>query len=185
MNHMTRAFAACLAAITLCAIATSCGDVHAGSSAGSKPAPAGSAAMGSAPAPSCPAQPPARPATDATGTGRSLEPVAADQVLLCDYNGPLNGPHPGALSGHVLITDSRIVGRLRSGLNALGARPAGTVNCPMDTGATLLAIFSDGVHQVQLLDRASGCQTVTNGSLTRWVGGSGVTATMRGLLNRS
>lgn len=180
-----RSLAAALTALALGALTTACGTVHAHSSAGSAPSPAASATMGSGATATCPAHRPAKPASDAAGTSRSLEPLAADQVLLCGYDGPLNSPHPAALAGHLLVTDTRIVGALRAGFNGLGAVPKGRYSCPNDSGAIVVAVFSDGVHEVQLFDKVSGCPTVTNGSLTRWVGGSRVNTTVQDLLHAS
>ncbi len=183
MTLATRSTAALVAALALGALSTACGDVHARASAGSAPSPASSVVP--AAATHCPAQRPARPHSDAVGTGERLEPLAADQVLLCAYNGPLNGPHAGALAGHVLVTDARTVEALRSAFNGLGGPPKGQYSCPNDTGTAVVAVFDDGVHEVQLIDRTSGCPTVTNGSLTRWMGTSRVNATVQGLLHRS
>jgi hypothetical protein len=172
------------AGAALAVLVTGCGDQRAGTSPGTAPEPAVSAALGSVVADHCPARQPARPASDVAGLERSLEPLKADRLLLCGYGGRTGTARPGALNGHALVTDPAVVERLRTGLDGLGPVPKGTYNCPDDTGATVLAVFTDGVHEVQLTDRTTGCSTVTNGVLTRWVGGSAVNATVRGLLRR-
>jgi hypothetical protein len=181
MTMGPRPTAAVVGAVALAALLTGCGRVHAGTGPGTAPAPAASAALRSALADRCPAHTPGHPASDVDGTDTSLEPLAADRVLLCSYRGPTG---TGALIGHTLVTDRQAVDRLRAALNKLGPVPKGTYNCPNDTGASVLAVFTDGVHEVQLVDRTTGCSTVTNGARTRWVGASTVDNSLYALLRR-
>lgn len=178
-------------ALALAVLSTACGDVHADGTPGAAPAPAVSAVLRSAAADRCPVHPPARPAHDVSGTDATLEPLAANRLLLCGYG----APRPGVMvrtggaaahtTTHALVTDRTAVDRLRSDFNSLGAVPDGKFSCPADTGATVIATFTDGVHEVQLRDAVTGCSTVTNGSRTRWVGASKVNATVLALLNHS
>jgi hypothetical protein len=183
IGHRTTGAATAVLAIAALA---ACGSVHTNQSPRAGTSPAAAAIMRPAVADSCPGRLPTRLTSDVSGTTSTLEPLKADQLLLCGYDGALRGgTHPAALSEHRLVTDRSTIDRLRSDLNGLGPVPRGRFACPFDSGARVIAIFTDGAHEVQLRDAVSGCATVTNGSLTRWVGSSQVNTTVQALLHHT
>ncbi|MEY9940029.1 hypothetical protein [Streptacidiphilus sp. MAP5-3] len=123
----------------------------------------------------CPSQEPQEPqdqATDVTGTRDVLEPLAANRLLLCGYaNLSSNGVRRIRVTSRV-ITDQATISGFRSALNALPTPSGGTYECPDDTGSAALEIFTDGSHEVELLQGMTGCQMVTNGFRDGWVGTS-------------
>jgi hypothetical protein len=194
MRTGQRAGTAVAALAAVATLGTACGDVHADGRAGAAPLPAASAALRSATADRCPARPAARPVSDAAGVRDRLEPLTAARVLLCGYGAPggrsgamapAGAVSAGAPTGHALVTDPAVVATLRSRFNALGPVPRGRFSCPNADGSVVIAVFTDGVQEVQLRDEVSGCATVTNGSLTRWVGSSGVNDTVLALLRHT
>ncbi|MBF9069472.1 hypothetical protein [Streptacidiphilus fuscans] len=122
----------------------------------------------------CPAEPPKDQATDVYGTGDVLEPLTANRLLLCGYAyWASNGTRTVQRTSRV-ITDQATINGFRSALNALPTPPGGTYECPNDTGSAALEIFTDGGHEVELLQAVTGCQSVTNGVREGWVGTSQV-----------
>ncbi|MFI6048946.1 hypothetical protein ACIBCO_02520 [Streptomyces violascens] len=129
----------------------------------------------------CPDAPPAFKASDGSDHG-SLEPLAANRLLLCGYPPP-NLNTRGMTSRQALVTDKSVLDRLRASLNRLGEPPSGPVNCPADKKAKVLEIFSDGHHAVELVAKLTGCQEVTNGHRDGWVGNSDANTIVMGLLS--
>ncbi|MGW1864570.1 hypothetical protein ACWCPS_03290 [Streptomyces mauvecolor] len=121
----------------------------------------------------CPAAPP----DVMINGGGSLEPLVANRLLLCGY-----AHGPAATTGQALVTDKAVLDRLRTSLNKLGEAPIGPVNCPADTGAKVLEIFSDGRHVAELVEKLTGCQVVSDGNHDGRVGNSDVGTTVMGLL---
>lgn len=129
----------------------------------------------------CPAASPAHAAGDVSGSG-SLEPLVPKRLLLCGYSTVhLNG-RPRTATAHALVTDTATLTRIRTSLNKLGPPPGGTVNCPNDTGSHVLEIFTDGAHEVELVQTMSGCEEVSDGSRVGWVGTSDLRAAVMELL---
>jgi hypothetical protein len=182
VGHRWTAVAA--GSLALVGLLAGCGKEHVTQQTGTAPVTAVSTALRDVRGGTCPAGPPARPAGDAPGMTKALEPLAANRVLLCQYGSQTRAQVPARLSAHALVTDPGTVRSLRASLAALGPVRKGSYNCPRDTGARVLAIFTDGTRAVELTDRISGCATVTNGSYTRWVGTSGVNDSVRRLLRR-
>ncbi|WP_438289768.1 hypothetical protein [Streptomyces sp. HUAS TT7] len=128
----------------------------------------------------CPVAPPALKTGGADDRG-SLEPLAANRLLLCGYSTQdLN--ERGATPRQALVTDQAVLQRLRTSLNRLGEPPSGPVNCPADTGGKVLEIFSDGHHAIELVQKLTGCQEVGNGHRDGRVGNSDVGTIVMGLL---
>lgn len=179
-----RTTGAVTAVLAIAALTTACGSVHMNRAAGAKRSPAAAAVLRSAVMDGCPATLPAHLSSDVSGTARTLEPLRADRLALCGYGGsPRGTAHPLSLSRHALVDDRSTVDGLRAEFNSLGPVPKVRFSCPFDSGAKVVAIFTDGSHEVQLRDSVTGCSTVTNGDLTRWVGSSKVNTTIRGLLD--
>lgn len=128
----------------------------------------------------CPYQFPSREASDVHG--RSLEPLAANRLLVCGYAQQEVRGGIQDLQVRALITDGKAISRFRTSLNRLDNPPGGEHHCPAVTGAAALEIFTDGVHEVELRESLTGCQTVTNGSRTGWIGASNVGTTVMGWL---
>ena len=141
----------------------------------------------------CPDTPPKSLASDAAGLSSRLEPLAATKVLLCVYppkfqsagqssdssdSASASPPAPTA----VTLTDAGVIGSLRNGLNALTAPPTARVNCPNDTGAVVLGIFTDGQSVTEVLMTTTGCPEASNGQKTGWVGASDFVGILNGLV---
>jgi hypothetical protein len=132
----------------------------------------------------CPTKQPGTPVSDVAGTGDSMVPIAADRVLLCAYAGLDPGPGVAryGLATEAVVTDPAKISDLRNVLNSLGNEPNGTYNCPEATGASVLEIFGDGAHEVEVNQTLDGCQAATNGSRARGVGTSAADGILLSLL---
>jgi hypothetical protein len=153
---------------------------------------AAAAAASAAQNSSCPADKPTSLASNVSGLTTQLEPLDATRVLLCVYASQLNivssaGDTSSSDTGSsdsssasassaapraVTLTDASVISTLRSGLNALTAPPSAPVNCPNDTGAAVLGIFTNGSQETEVLMTTTGCAEVSNGQKTGWVGSS-------------
>jgi hypothetical protein len=144
----------------------------------------------------CPDTPPTSLASDAAGLGGQLEPLAATKALLCVYPPKFQSAGESSASGDsgesasasppaptaVKLTDAAVVSSLRNGLNALTAPPTAPVNCPNDTGAVVLGIFTDGQSVTEVLMTTTGCPEASNGVKTGWVGSSDFIGILTGLV---
>jgi hypothetical protein len=155
---------------------------------------AAAAAVVAAQTSSCPADKPTSLASNVSGLTTQLEPLDATRVLLCVYASQLNivssagasdstssdtgssdsssASASSAAPRAVTLTDASAISTLRSGLNALAAPPSTPVNCPNDTGAAVLGIFTNGSQETEVLMTTTGCPEVSNGQKTGWVGSS-------------
>jgi hypothetical protein len=128
----------------------------------------------------CPSTVPKTLSANVAGLGTKLQPLHATKVLLCVYLGhpeemSSDSPSPaaaGSVSTHLTLTDAGVISALTGALNALGVPPTTPMNCPNDTGGSVLAIFTAGQQEVEVLMTTSGCQQATNGQKTGWVGAS-------------
>jgi hypothetical protein len=129
---------------------------------------------------SCPGTVPKTLASNVAGLSTKLQPLDATKVLLCVYLGRTAevssaSPTPAAAasaSTHLTLTDAAVISSLSDALNALGVPPTRPMSCPNDTGGSVLAIFTAGQQEVEVLITTSGCQQATNGQKTGWVGAS-------------
>lgn len=130
------------------------------SGGGGKPtaAPGSSSAQASA---ACAASSRAPVNSTRDGARDEVVPPGPTAVLLCRY-----GPR-GARVREVSITSSTTVTELAARLNALPSA-SGAYACPSDEGETITADFSYASGPENPVSiRLSGCQTVTNGHVTR------------------
>jgi hypothetical protein len=130
----------------------------------------------------CPAASPVLRASDVSGTGSSLEPLVPNRLLLCGYYGPFIDDRTERVTAQALVTNQAALDRFRTSLNKLGGAPSGLISCPNDTEASVLEIFTDGIHEVELVQGMTGCQRVDNGNRLGWVGTSDVGYAVMGLL---
>lgn len=136
---------------------------------------------------SCPSTQPQSLTSNVSGLATELEPLAATKVLLCVYSPQTDSADAGSASASssptaVTITQALAISSLQNGLNALTAPPTQPVNCPNDTGAAVLGIFTDGQQVTEVLMSTTGCPQATNGEKNGWVGGSDFISILSGLL---
>jgi hypothetical protein len=87
-------------------------------------------------------------------------------INLCRYSG-LNA-HPALrLGGNYLVVPVGEKRQLIRGFDALRRYHGGGISCPADTGQQVLAILFYPTHAVRISVGLTGCQTVTNGDITR------------------
>jgi hypothetical protein len=163
---------------------------------------AAAAAISAAQNSACPADKPASLASNVSGLSTQLVPLNATRVLLCVYASQLNvlssagssdssssdsssASASSAAPRAVTLTDASAISTLRSGLNALAAPPSKPVNCPNDTGAAVLGIFTDGSQVTEVLMTTTGCPEVSNGQKTGWVGSSDFSSVLSAVLKAS
>ena len=139
---------------------------------------------------SCPSTQPQSLTSNVSGLATELEPLAATKVLLCVYSPQTDSADAGSTSASsassaptaVTVTQALAISSLQNGLNALTAPPTQPVNCPNDTGAAVLGIFTDGQQVTEVLMSTTGCPQATNGEKDGWVGGSNFISILSGLL---
>jgi hypothetical protein len=112
----------------------------------------------------CPPHAPSRVTGQGPGLDRELVPATgAATLVLCGYRSPGGGPSaPLVVTGPAAET-------WRAAFNALPPFPRGAYNCPMDTGAKVLADFAGARRHVLLLITPTGCPSAGNGRLVRWM----------------
>jgi hypothetical protein len=135
----------------------------------------------------CPSTQPQSLTSNVSGLATELEPLAATKVLLCVYSPQTDSADAGSASAPsaptaVTLTQALAISSLQNGLNALTAPPTQRVNCPNDTGAAVLGIFTDGQQVTEVLMSTTGCPQATNGEKNGWVGGSDFISILSGLL---
>lgn len=135
----------------------------------------------------CPSTQPQSLTSNVSGLATELEPLAATKVLLCVYSPQTDSADSGSASAPsaptaVTLTQALAISSLQNGLNALTAPPTQRVNCPNDTGAAVLGIFTDGQQVTEVLMSTTGCPQATNGEKNGWVGGSDFISILSGLL---
>lgn len=140
----------------------------------------------------CPGTAPQTLASNVGGLFTQLEPLNATRVLLCVY--PTQSSDPADSSGQsegasapptpssVTVTQTGAISGLQNALNALAAPPTAPVNCPLDTGASVLGIFTSGSQVTEVLIKTSGCPLVTDGPKVGWVGASDFISILSALL---
>lgn len=136
---------------------------------------------------SCPSTQPQSLTSNVSGLATQLEPLAATKVLLCVYSPQTASADAGSASASsgptaVTITQALAISSLQNGLNALTAPPTRAVNCPDDTGAAVLGIFTAGQQVTEVLMSTTGCPQATNGAKDGWVGSSDFISILSGLL---
>jgi hypothetical protein len=119
-----------------------------------------------------------RKAVSSTRSGRfdELVPPAPTGLVLCRYNGLKNPPPlftPGypafGLVASAVVENRTNVSRFAAELNAIPDRSGSyAIACPADVGTAIIAYFTypSGVANPVTVD-LTGCQTITNGSLSR------------------
>ncbi|MBR7838100.1 hypothetical protein KDL01_32810 [Actinospica durhamensis] len=70
----------------------------------------------------------------------------------------------------IVLTKTDQIDSLQRALNALTPPPTQPVSCPMDTGSSVLVIFTAGAQETEVLIQTSGCPLAANGQKTGWVG---------------
>ena len=173
--------ATALGAVALAAALTGCASKDVVAPAEPVSTAGASSAAAQAQGSSCPNTVPQTLSSNVGGLATQLQPLAATRALLCVYLGhsaeiSSASPTPTAggasISTHLTLTDPSAISNLSNALNALGVPPTTPENCPNDTGASVLAIFTAGRQEVEVLMTTSGCQQATNGQKTGWVGAS-------------
>ncbi|HWH10329.1 MAG TPA: hypothetical protein VG165_04325 [Solirubrobacteraceae bacterium] len=105
------------------------------------------------------------PSTQTPVTAGPVLSAGVTAIRLCRY-----GPLPRLRLEAVHLTRSAsVIGRIVKQLNGLGSMPAGTYNCPADTGAevALLVRYRSGASATVTVD-LGGCRDVTRGPVRRW-----------------
>lgn len=169
-----------LTAVALAAALTGCASKTMNVQPESESTASAASAVAQAQGSSCPGAAPKTLSANVAGLSTKLQPLDATKVLLCVYLGrsaevSSASPTPAApasASTHLTLTDAAVVSSLSDALNALGVPPTTPVNCPNDTGGSVLAIFTAGQQEVEVLMTTSGCEQATNGQKTGWVGAS-------------
>lgn len=118
---------------------------------------------------------PAADVVDHSDASPTLLPAnrAPSSALVCVYG---SRPHVRTVAGHDKLAYEVRLGRVQArGLAEsannidLAAPPAGTVSCPMDTGAvTLIAFAYPDTPDIDLWWKSDGCQIIDNGRLAAW-----------------
>jgi hypothetical protein len=158
-----------------------------------------SAALAAVQSSTCPATAPQALTSNVSGLATQLEPLAATRVLLCVYPAPMAGTSDSSDSSSsddsasasapaptaATLTDAAAISSLQNGLNKLATPPTAPVNCPNDTGAVVLGIFTDGQQVTEVLMTTTGCPEASNGQKTGWVGGSDFGTILSGVLKGS
>jgi hypothetical protein len=120
---------------------------------------------------SCPTQDRNIPASGRSGASASMAPSGAQQLLICRYSGFAEpGTNIGAfdLITSRQISDAAAVANLASELDAIPASGPYPIACPADFGGTLVAYFGYSTAPDNPVSVAlSGCQSISNGTLTR------------------
>lgn len=95
-----------------------------------------------------------------------MAPPGVKVVRLCRYS-RRNQRAPLTLTSSKLITSTALVGQLQRAFDAL--RPQkGPIACPVDNGSRILArLRYPDRHEVTISVGLAGCETVTNGNLSR------------------
>jgi hypothetical protein len=94
-------------------------------------------------------------------------PARARRVRLCSYE-PAGKHQRIRLTGQTLVRRHRAIRKLTRRLNALPEPSPGATACPFDDGSKVLALASYRHHRHAAVEiKLRGCQTVTNGHLTR------------------
>lgn len=169
-----------LTAVALAATLTGCASKNGTVQPESVSTMGASSAAAQAQGSTCPNTVPKTLSSNVDGLATQLQPLAATKALLCVYLGHYDqvssaSPTPAGaatVSTHLTLTDPSAISSLSSALNALGVPPSAPENCPNDTGGAVLAIFTAGRQEVEVLMTTSGCQQATNGQKTGWVGAS-------------
>lgn len=138
----------------------------------SRPVARRSAMTAASPDATCPASDTTRLRSTRPGAEGQLVPPDVRAVLLCRYNGL---PEPGSIQpGFGLVAEHRVrrrsqAAQLAAELDALPAPAPGATACPADTGSAIVAYFSyASVPGDPVTIGLNGCQTASNGRLTRF-----------------
>ncbi|WP_034269885.1 hypothetical protein [Actinospica robiniae] len=195
-----------LAALALGASAVSgCAAQRLQSSSATVSTAGASAAADDAQSSTCPGTAPQNLSSNVSGLADQLEPLAATRVLLCVYpaaaspasddsGSPGGLESPGgsaspAASPHaptaIVLSKSDQIGTLQKALNALTPPPTQPVSCPMDSGGSILGIFTAGSQETEVLMQLSGCPLVGNGQKTGWVGQTDFISVLSSMLGGS
>lgn len=126
----------------------------------------------------CPGTAPQQLSSNVSGLSTQLEPLTATQVLLCVYPAADPSGSDGSASAAaspkaptaIVLSKPEQISTLQNALNALTPPPTQPVSCPMDTGTSILGIFTAGPQETEVLMQTSGCPLVGNGQRTGWVG---------------
>jgi len=126
----------------------------------------------------CPGTAPQQLSSNVSGLSTQLEPLTATRVLLCVYpaadpaesGGPASSAASPKAPTAIVLSQPGQISTLRNALNALTPPPTRPVSCPMDTGTSILGIFTAGAQETEVLMQTSGCPLVGNGEKTGWVG---------------
>lgn len=132
----------------------------------------------------CPAEPPAKPASDLGSNGQLLASIVPTSMLLCGYV-PVYAPVRGMRRGQAVVTDPALLRRLRTEIDQLKPPPSGPRSCPADLGRELLQIYTDGTHVVELVEHLGGCGGISDGVHDRDLGTSDFSSALTALLPAS
>jgi len=115
----------------------------------------------------CLARTPVEPAPNSWPPARSeLAPPGASAIRLCRYS-PLDNHSAPNLVASALVTRPATIRALASDLDEL-KRFSGAVFCPNDNGSAItLTLGYPSGHSVFIRVGLTGCQAVSNGSVTR------------------
>jgi hypothetical protein len=131
----------------------------------------------------CAASEPRKMSSARPGADSALVPDGAVNIVLCRYDGLNDRPRRG-LVGHQEIADQRTVTSLASAMNALPE--LGNIDCPADFGDAIVAYFTYASGPAASVSVGlSGCETVTNGQLTRTARKSDLVARLERLVPRT
>lgn len=158
-----------------------------------------SAAAVAAQSSTCPSTAPQDLSSNVSGLAEQLEPLAATRVLLCVYpatdssaSGGADGSQSpdGSAAGpkaptSIVLSKPDQISTLQKALNALTPPPTQPVSCPMDSGGSILGIFTAGSQETEVLMQTSGCPLVGNGQKTGWVGQTDFLGVLSSLLGGS
>lgn len=146
----------------------------------------------------CPGTAPQNLSSNVGGLAEQLEPLAATRVLLCVYpaadtaasgsDSPDDSDSPAAspkAPTAIVLSKPEQISTLQKALNALTPPPTQPVSCPMDTGGSILGIFTAGSQETEVLMQTSGCPLVGNGQKTGWVGQTDFLGVLTSLLGGS
>jgi hypothetical protein len=105
------------------------------------------------------------------GADSKLVPFVPTIVILCHYSGLASSNIVGTLE----FTGSAARALAHRFNTAVTPRQAGTLNCPMDSGASVVAYFSSRRDHIIVLVATDGCQVADNGTQQEaWVADTGL-----------
>jgi hypothetical protein len=104
---------------------------------------------------------------------KRLAPPGANMIELCRYEA-LNAPPPLVVDRMRLLRGARVVSGLVHQFDMLPLPPPGPTACPNEDGSQIIALlgYPDG-HAVTISVGLTGCEAVTNGTVSRTAFGFG------------